>query len=180
MSPSSSVHTNLIAGFINCSCLEIKDSPIQGKGVFSQESLARGTKLFSLDGEIKGHVYEPFMAEQNPNWIGIGYENWIVLPAGHFGLYINHSCRPNVIINEQLEVITLSPVKPHEELLLDYSTTELDPYWKMICACGVPECRKMLRSFQFLPPQLQIIYNDFISPSFTAGVNMLAVHQRAS
>jgi hypothetical protein len=180
MSSSNSAQNTLVSGSDHCSYFEIKNSPIQGKGLFSQVSVARGTTLFTIKGERNGHVYDPFMADQNPNWIGIGYENWIVLPPGHIGLYINHSCKPNVIITEQLHVLALAPIKANEELLLDYSTTELDPYWKMNCNCGAAECRKVLRSFQFLPPELQMVYQSFISPSFTAGIEMLAVHQRAS
>lgn len=60
----------------------------------------------------------------------------------------------------------MTRIEAHEELVIDYSTTELDPYWKMDCNCGASGCRKVLRSFQFLPHELKIKYQRYLAPVF--------------
>jgi hypothetical protein len=161
--------------------LYIKDSSIQGVGVFSGVNLAAGTILFEIKGERVVHPeYDPYLADKNPNWMGIGYCEWIIMPTNHHGLYINHSCNPNVIVNDKLQVVTFTPVKAHEELTMDYSTTELDPDWKMECNCAEDNCRKILRSFQFLPKQIQNQYVRFIAHVFAEMADKLLVEKSLS
>lgn len=160
--------------------LEVKNSPIQGKGVFTTIGFRKGTSLFEIVGKKLQHEYDPALSEQNPNWIGIGYEQWLELEPGNIAIYLNHSCNPNVIINEKYEIVTIAPVKIQQELLLDYSTTELDPYWKMNCSCGAAQCRKVLRSFQFLPDDLQKKYQKYLPAFFSSTAQVLALHQKAS
>jgi SET domain-containing protein len=152
----------------NLHFLHVKDSTIQGVGLFSGVNLAAGTILFEIKGERVVHPeYDPYLADKNPNWMGIGYCEWIIMYPNNNGLFINHSCNPNVIINDKLQLVTFKPVKADEELLLDYSTTELDPNWRMQCNCGEYKCRRTLRSFQFLPKFTQRKYSRFIAPVFT-------------
>ena len=154
--------------------LYIKDSFIQGVGVFSGVNLAAGTILFEIKGERVVHPeYDPYLADKNPNWMGIGYCEWIIMYPNHNGLYVNHSCNPNVIVNDKLQVVTFTPVKAHEELTMDYSTTELDPDWQMECNCGEDNCRKTLRSFQFLPRQIQSKYAKYIAPVYAEMADKL-------
>ncbi len=95
---------------------------------------------------------------------------WLELEQGDIGLYMNHSCAPNAIVDKHLNVITLRPITENEEILIDYSTTELDPYWSMKCACGQPTCRKTLLSFQYLPAELKREYSRFLAPAFSERV----------
>jgi len=148
--------------------LQTRKSPIEGVGLFSGVNLSAGTILFEIKGEKVSHPkYNPFLADKNPNWMGIGYCEWIIMDHYNYGLFLNHSCKPNVIINGKLQVITFAPVKADEELKLDYSTTELDPDWKMLCNCGEIGCREILRSFQFLSENIRARYANFIAPVFS-------------
>lgn len=167
MDKTNPVNEHLITGFSHLHPhLHIKDSPIQGRGVFSDVDIKKGAVLWEIIGQRIQHEYTPRLAAENPNWIGTGYEEWVVMGPGDMAIYLNHSCNPNVIVNEKLEIIAMAPIRANEELLLDYSTTELDPYWKMECGCGAKECRKILRSFQYLPEELRNRYGKFISPLF--------------
>jgi uncharacterized protein len=153
--------------------LSVKSSSIQGLGLFTSQELPANQILFKITGNKVHHEYWPELSACNPNWLGTGYEEWLIIEDGDLGVYINHSCHPNVSVNERLEVITLRPVSRNEELLLDYSTTELDPYWNMKCSCGQPHCRKILRSFQYLPPKLQEDYSRYLSPAFLNGLSFV-------
>jgi hypothetical protein len=178
MDQSHPVDEKLITGYSDLQTyLHIKDSPIQGKGLFSEVDIKKGTVLFEIVGQRIRHPYDPALSSQNPNWIGVGHEEWLMLGPGDIAIYLNHSCNPNVMINDKLELITMTPVKAKEELLLDYSTTELDPFWKMECNCGATECRKILRSFQFLPYDLQKKYGKYIAPVFTRTVEAVEMNR---
>ncbi|MEJ7768432.1 MAG: SET domain-containing protein [Chitinophagaceae bacterium] len=114
------VNKQLVSGISTISThLDIKNSPIQGKGLFTTHVLRNGTILFQIVGETFRHEYNPALSDQNPNWIGIGHEQWLQLRPSDIAIYLNHSCNPNVIINEKLELITISLLRPNEELLLD-------------------------------------------------------------
>lgn len=181
MLENNAVNKNLLTGYSNIHPhLEVKDSPIQGKGLFTEVYVSKATILFEIMGKRFQHDYDPSLSQQNPNWIGIGHEEWLELGPGDIAIYLNHSCNPNVIINGKLQLITMKPLKAQEELLLDYSTTELDPYWKMDCGCGADECRKVLHSFQLLPDKLQKKYRKYLAPAFRSTAEVLALHQRAS
>jgi len=167
MADNNAVNKHLVTGFSYIHPqLHIKNSPIQGKGIFSQVTLTQETIMFDIVAEKIRYTNNPSLADQNPNWIGAGFQEWLKIVPGDIAGYLNHCCSPNVILNEKLQLITITRIKAHEELVMDYSTTELDPYWKMDCNCGASECRKVLRSFQFLPHELKIKYQKYLAPVF--------------
>jgi hypothetical protein len=53
---------------------------------------------------------------------------------------------------------------------MDYSTTEIDPYWAMPCKCNGPSCRKVIRPFQSLPIELRRIYSTYMLETLLADV----------
>jgi uncharacterized protein len=155
------------------SFLSVKSSSIQGLGLFTSQELAANQIVFKISGTKVHHEYRPELSACNPNWLGTGYQEWLIIEEGDIGVYINHSCTPNVIVNENLQVVTIRPINRNEEVLLDYSTTELDPYWNMKCSCGETNCRKVLRGFQYLPLQLQEEYSRYLSPAFMNGLSFV-------
>ena len=101
-----------------------------------------GEAIWKLTGKpIFGAV-----TESGPNYIGIGPDVWIDpdLPFDH----INHHCAPNAAFGPRRQLIALRPIAAHEEVTMDYSTTEADAAWAMACSCGAEDCRKMLYSIQ--------------------------------
>ena len=74
------------------------------------------------------------VTESGPNYIGLGPDVWIDpdLPLDH----INHHCAPNAAFGPRRQLIALRPIEPHDEVTIDYSTTEADPAWTMACGCG--------------------------------------------
>jgi uncharacterized protein len=155
------------------SFLTVKNSSIQGLGLFTTYELPANQIIFKITGTKVYHEYRPELSACNPNWLGTGYQEWLVIEEGDIAVYINHSCHPNVIVNEQLQVVTIRPINRNEELLLDYSTTELDPYWNMKCSCGDANCRKTLSSFQYLPAHLQQKYSIHLSPAFINALSFV-------
>ena len=91
-----------------CQGLTLKDSPIDGIGLFATEDLKAGIYL----GET--HIWETRRRE------------WIRTPLGG---YINHSEEPNCFINtnihyhdgDQRELYTVKPIKEGQELTVYYT-----------------------------------------------------------
>jgi hypothetical protein len=141
-------------------------SAISGIGLFCKQPIAYEQCILSLKGDHVFHDYTPKFAKEGPSWIGIGPNEWVIPPKGSPVLFVNHSCKPNVFINQYLELVSATPLAANTELLLDYSSTELDPYWEMTCACKNENCRKLIKNFESLPTLLKVKYSYFIHPSF--------------
>ena len=145
--------------------LHVRKSSIQGLGLFTSRYIPAHKILFKIAGRKVYREYTPAYATENPNWLGTGGNEWLEFEEGDTGIYVNHSCRPNVIIDEHLQFISIRPIEEKEELSMDYSTTEVDPYWSMKCKCGQACCRKTLLSFQYLPMHLKKSYSRYLSPA---------------
>ena len=58
----------------------------------------------------------------------------------HFA-YLNHSCRPNTIVNTSaLALVATRDIAAGEELTFFYPSTEWDMKHPFVCQCGEPEC----------------------------------------
>ena len=66
-------------------------------------------------------------------------------------MYLNHSCNPNGALVTKRLLIALRPIAAGEEITMDYSLTDSDPFWEIKCSCGAPSCRKHIRAIQTLP-----------------------------
>lgn len=121
----------------------IAQSMIAGNGMFAGRTFDQGALLCILRGP---KMHGPVSSQHGPNWIGIGPDMWIdpELPLDH----INHSCTPNAAFGHNNVLSALHPISRNDEITVDYSTTEADPDWHMICRCGSPECRTDLRAIQ--------------------------------
>src|SRR5437870_5452142 len=121
--------------------LYLAPSPINGRGLFTRGPLAPGARAVLVSGPIMQHAYSEHFWQVGQNWIGIGEGTWVMPADDHPMSFSNHSCEPNTIVSEGLRLIALRPIAAGEELVLDYSTTELDPFWAMACTCGAARCR---------------------------------------
>ncbi|MEZ6094834.1 MAG: SET domain-containing protein-lysine N-methyltransferase [Pirellulaceae bacterium] len=73
-------------------------------------------------------------------------------------VYCNHSCEPNVGVNDKREAIALRAIERGEELFFDYSTTMSENRWTMVCHCGRESCRGLVEDFHRLPPKTRKRY----------------------
>ncbi len=117
-------------------------SAIHGEGMIAGRRFEAGEVVWRLTGRpVFGAI-----TEHGPNYIGLGPDVWIDpdLPLDR----INHHCAPNAAFGPRRQLLALRPIEPHEEVTIDYSTTEADPAWAMRCACGATGCREMLYAIQ--------------------------------
>ncbi|MEX0874704.1 MAG: SET domain-containing protein-lysine N-methyltransferase [Actinomycetota bacterium] len=91
------------------------------------------------------------------------------LPPGDEGLdedRLNHSCDPNVWMEDEVTLSARRSMAPGEELTGDYSLWELDADWvcPWRCECGAAECRGVVTGRDWELPELQARYGEHFHP----------------
>ena len=134
--------------------VEVKESPIKGKGVFATRPIATGEVVLHIDDSVVVDPDDPVLSKL----IGSEPDPCDYLPDGTVILmqsperYINHSCDPNVYIfsvDKERFVLAMRDILAGEELLFDYAINEVGGDW-LDCLCGSPNCRGRHRSDFFL------------------------------
>jgi len=144
---------------------ELKESKIQGKGIFATKNYKKGDFVVKLTGKkIKWKYNEKKDRDHCANWFGIGKDLWIDpdFPLAR----INHSCNPNIGIKGVIMFYALRYIKKGEELTFDYSISEEESDWIMKCKCGAKNCRGKMTSIQFLSDKTFINYLPYIPRYF--------------
>ncbi|MBU2258997.1 SET domain-containing protein-lysine N-methyltransferase [Patescibacteria group bacterium] len=136
-------------------------TPTKGMGLFTKKIINKDEKIFTVKGELRKDEYDDnYMVGER--WISVGKNQWIDPNTDNPLCFLNHSCEPNAGFGNGLTVVAMRKINRGEEITIDYSTTEEDPYWKMDCKCGLPCCRKTIRSIQSLPKELFDKYKPYI------------------
>jgi len=92
----------------------VGDSPIHGKGLFAKSFIPEGTVI----GVVQG---EPARAD-GPHVLWVDDENGFhVLCDLRF---INHSKNPNACYYDDLSVVALEDIAPHQEITHNYANTD--------------------------------------------------------
>lgn len=126
----------------------ISNSAIHGKGLFAARRFEAGEKIGRIVGRIiRTNSCSAADANANPNAVGIASGVWLE-PLAPF-LFLNHSCVPTSGLRSRATLFALADIDAGQEITLDYSTTEVDPFWRMDCRCGATACRGELRAIQF-------------------------------
>lgn len=132
----------------------IAKSGLHGKGLFASRNIKRGEVVFIIKGEKVNFLIDSTKkaAAAGLNWVGVGKNQWID-PINHC-VFFNHSCDPNTGIKGRVTVVALRNIKKGEEVTFDYSLNEGDIFWRLKCNCGHKNCRKVIRSIQFVPKNI--------------------------
>ena len=151
--------------------LRIAQSPVHGRGLWCREARRAGEPVFVVRGR---RVRLRFEDGYHPHWIGVGWQRWLAPERGNPIRFTNHSCEPNVIVTEGLVVVALEDIRAGSEVLLDYSTTEVDPDWSFRCRCGAPRCRGTVRAFPRLPEDVRARYAPHLTVEFLKAARKVA------
>lgn len=148
--------------------IEIRSSPIQGKGMFAKESIKAGETVIiwgggrvSKEEAIKAKNQEGKVITQ------LDEDLFTVEESGDDPTYfINHSCDPNLWMKNAFTLIARRDIKPNEELTADYVLWEADENYvaKWDCHCGSPVCRKKITGKDWRLPELQKRYKGHFTP----------------
>ncbi len=134
----------------------IIDETNTGKGIFSAKGLELNYPVCSIRGQIVNFSETIKDKKTESFYLQIGEDKYI---KSLFPFYLfNHSCNPNCGINENMELVTIRPVKKGEELCWDFSTSMMERSWKMKCNCKEKNCRSVIQDFDTLPQNVQLEY----------------------
>jgi SET domain-containing protein len=60
--------------------------------------------------------------------------------------FCNHSCDPNAAFDAAGNLVAAKYIRGGTEITWDYGTLEKNPGFRMVCKCGSPKCRKIIRA----------------------------------
>jgi hypothetical protein len=134
----------------------------RAKKLFAKNPIRKNEEIFSVKGPIVTYSSPPDM-RIGYRWLAVGKNRWMIPSADNPWFYIRHSCTPNVGIKGESSIVAMRTIKPGEELTVDDSMTEADKRWQRHCNCGSKQCRRLVKSVQFLTSKLFKKYEPYMS-----------------
>jgi hypothetical protein len=128
--------------------IEIRTSSIGGKGMFAIKLIKEGEKV-AVWGGTWGKEYTDSEGAKKAKEVGKLIMQWddnlysVEERGNDTGYFINHSCDPNIWMQDAFTLIARRAIQPGEELTADYALWEADENHvaKWRCKCGSPLCR---------------------------------------
>ena len=151
--------------------LEIRPSPVHGKGIFAKTPMTEGEVVTVWGGNyVTKHEAEE--ARKNPdNRIqqidDDAFEIFSYKDRGDDPTYFhNHSCEPNTWMEDAVTLSARRNIRTNEELTIDYAMFETNEDRIIIekCVCGSSNCRGRVTGKDWRLPELQRRYQDHFSP----------------
>lgn len=158
--------------------IEIRDSPVHGRGAFALGPIDRGEvvtiwahTILELsdvgdvqDGELHRRADGRYVWLPD-SWADIsGYD-----PAEE---YMNHSCDPNVWMDDEVTLSARRDIPAREELAADYALwlVDVDYICRFECECRSALCRRTITGRDWELPDLQRRYAGHWHPSIESRI----------
>jgi SET domain-containing protein len=122
--------------------LEVRPTPLKGRGVFTRARIAQGQKILTFQGRALATeaLSNDLLVMQ------IGPELWLCSDGSLLDDCLNHSCEPNAgFLDCEPVLYALRDIEAGEEIGWDYSTSISEPGWSMDCRCESQRCRGVIR-----------------------------------
>ena len=136
--------------------IEVRNSPVHGRGVFAVAAITKGTRILEYLGDRVSHKaaddrYEDHDENDNHTFLFIVDKNTVIDAGvgGNDARFINHQCEGNcesVIENRRVFIDATRDIAPGQELGYDYEIgrekddpPNVDEIYA--CRCGSPKCR---------------------------------------
>jgi hypothetical protein len=159
--------------------VEQKKSRIHGIGIFANAPIKKGELVIVWGG--RGNILtdedlkKGGIAEDSIVSVGEGLHLAYYVsntPTIHF--YMNHSCNPNLWMQDELSLIAKRNINTGEELTADYTMFAVYPEWKLKCKCNSSLCRKTISTNDWQLKELQKRYKDHFSPFINRRIKKTA------
>jgi len=142
--------------------IQVRRSGVHGKGVFALRPIAKGETIIEYTGEridwpeaLRRHPHDP----KDPHhtfYFSVGDDHVLdALYGGNASRWINHSCDPNCVADENEDgrvfIKARRNLEPGEELFYDYGLVIDERYTRKLkkqyeCRCGAKKCRGTMLS----------------------------------
>jgi hypothetical protein len=143
--------------------LELRASPVHGRGVFATAPIAAGERIQVVGGLVVTGA-ERADLRLDP---GVPYNEgqldddlWVLTPVDEgLNYFFNHSCDPN-----STGEVARRSIAAGEEVTLDYAI-EMDGDYRLApCRCGTALCRGQVTGQDWRRPELRERYGDEFLP----------------
>jgi hypothetical protein len=159
----------------------VRDSDIEGEGLFATEELAADIIVLRMSGRLVSNSELAHLiayANADPSHVYVDtltiYEDaHLVLPPGSTAHFGNHSCDPTMWHVGPYEIATRRVLKVNEELTIDYGTQSGAGGFSMACRCNSALCRGLVSSNDWRLPALQERYWHHWVPVLEARIAAL-------
>jgi uncharacterized protein len=157
--------------------VEVRDSPIEGRGLFATSALAAGTVVGRLGGRlvdtaVMRELVADATAGRSPyvDTITVLEDLHLVLPPRQPVGYGNHSCDPALWHTDAFTLAARRDLAAGEEITVDYATQTAEAGFVMACRCESALCRGMVTGADWRRPELQERYGEHWVPALLAGI----------
>ena len=147
--------------------VEVRPSPVAGRGLFTTLDLPAGTVVSHLGGTLVDTATLRTMIETSEEYVDtvvVDDDRHLVLTPGSRNRFGNHACDPNLGWVDAYTLATRADVAADEELLVDYAMSVTDASWFLRCHCPSTRCRQMVEGSDWRIPQLQQRYDGWWAP----------------
>jgi SET domain-containing protein len=153
---------------------ELRQSKIQGTGLFTTGLIRKGEEVWWETAADRAQQWDVAIAElktwpeeqqrqferyayQISEDTYTGRKDGVPIDAADF---TNHCCDPTTWFINDTTMTARRDILPGEEITYDYATSETDEDFILVCGCGSPNCRKIIRGTDHLLPQVQEAYGN--------------------
>jgi hypothetical protein len=149
--------------------VQVRDSTIEGFGLFAARALAAGTVVERLGGRV---LDDTELASLRPPYssLTVAEGTHLLIDDTHPVRYGNHSCTPNLWHLDATTIALRTDVPEGTELTIDYATHTGVPDWSMRCSCGSAHCRGTVTGRDWQLPDLRAAYGTHWSPALLARI----------
>jgi uncharacterized protein len=142
--------------------VEVRNSPIHGRGVFAVAAIKKGTRILEYKGKRLTHKEADRLyagTSETGHTFLFTLNDYYVIDAnqgGNAARWINHGCAPNCESiceeddeghpeRERVYIDAIKDIKAGEELMYSYFITLEEPHTKRMqkiweCRCGAKKC----------------------------------------
>lgn len=130
--------------------IEVRNSPIHGRGVFALQHIPRRTRVVEYTGRRERWSLHKHKRSAHTEIFHISPTHILnPVEGGSIARYINHSCAPNceaIQEEDRIFIYALRDIRPGEELFYDYGLILGRRFTREdvrlhLCRCGAPRCR---------------------------------------
>ena len=124
-------------------------SPEIGQGLLARQLIPRGTLTWVHD-PLDQVLPADFVARLPPLFAGLTVRFAYRDVRGDYVLawddtrFMNHSCAHNCALTPFGFEIAIADIRPGEQLSNDYAMLNLEPDERLVCQCGLPDCRRVI------------------------------------
>ncbi len=155
--------------------VEVRPSPIEGRGLFARAPIAAGETVIIMGGRVltDQEFQEATRGRERYSGATIG-QNLNLLHSDdtpvRFG---NHSCDANLWMQDEITLVAKRDIADGEEITVDYAVQTADKPWRMECRCGAAVCRGVITSDDWQRADVQERYGRHFSPFLNARIARL-------